>query len=391
MSLLTYDEVRPWARAIRQSVLTRKMPPWFADSAHGKFSNDRSLAKADVDTLVRWADTGAKEGDPADAPPPVHFVDGWNIGKPDVVFEMPNEFHVPASGTIEYQYIVIPTGFKEDKWVQMAEVRPGNRALVHHVIAFVRPPGSQWLKDARPGIPFVPGRQKPETAERSGQRQRGEGDQSIGDFLVGYAPGTVPEVLEPGRAKLIKAGSDLVFQMHYTANGKAGTDKSKIGLIFAKEPPRERVVTLAVSNNKFVIPPGAPNHRVDARLTIRDEAWLIGMLPHMHLRGKSFEYRALYPDGREEVLLKVPRYDFSWQLSYYPEKPIRLVPGTVIEAIAHYDNSPNNPSNPDPTVEVRYGDQSWEEMMFGFFDVAFDVHKDPADLLRGKKKQQSGD
>ena len=198
-------------------------------------------------------------------------------------------------------------------------------------------------------------------------------------------------MLEPGRAKLIKAGSDLVFQMHYTANGKAGTDKSKIGLIFAKEPPRERVVTMAVSNNKFVIPPGAPNHRVDARLTIRDEAWLIGMLPHMHLRGKSFEYRALYPDGREEVLLKVPRYDFSWQLSYYPEKPIRLVPGTVIEAIAHYDNSPNNPSNPDPTVEVRYGDQSWEEMMFGFFDVAFDVHKDPADLLRGKKKQQSGD
>jgi Copper type II ascorbate-dependent monooxygenase, C-terminal domain. len=391
MSLLTYKEVRPWARAIRQSVLIRKMPPWFADSAHGKFANDRSLAKADIDTLVRWADTGAKEGDPADAPPPVQFVDGWNIGKPDIVFEMPNEFHVPASGTIEYQYIVIPTGFTEDKWVQMAEVRPGNRALVHHVIAFVRPPGSQWLKDARPGIPFVPGRQKSETAERSGQRQRDEGDQGIGDFLVGYAPGTVPEVLEPGRAKLIKAGSDLVFQMHYTANGKAGTDKSKIGLIFAKEPPRERVVTMAVSNNKFVIPPGAPNHRVDARLTIRDEAWLIGMLPHMHLRGKSFEYRALYPDGREEVLLKVPRYDFSWQLSYYPEKPIRLVPGTVIEAIAHYDNSPNNPSNPDPTVEVRYGDQSWEEMMFGFFDVAFDVHKDPADLLRGKKKQQSGD
>jgi len=379
MTFMSYKETRPWAKAIKQAVQTRKMPPWFADRAVGHFSNDRSLSDAEIATLTAWADTGATEGNAKDAPAPVAFINGWNIGKPDVEIEMPAEFAVPASGTIDYQYFVIPTGFTEDKWVRAAEVRPGNRAVVHHVIAFVREPGSRWLQGARPGVPFVPSRRK----DNSGGERRSEGGQ--GEFLVGYAPGSMPEMLAPGRAKLIKAGSDIVFQMHYTANGKEHTDRSKIGLTFAKEPPRERVMTLAVGTDKFVIPPGAGNHRVDATLAIHGSGEMFGLLPHMHLRGKSFEYRLVHPDGRRETLLNVPRYDFNWQLSYYPARPIMLGPGMVLEATAHFDNSANNPANPDAKAEVRFGDQSWEEMMLGFFNIAFDAKLNPMEILRPRQ------
>jgi hypothetical protein len=326
-------------------------------------------------TLVRWADTGAAQGDPSDAPPPRHFVDGWNIGKPDYLVEMPVEFEVPATGTIEYTYFVMPTGFTEDRWVSAAEVRPGNRKVVHHVIAFVREPGSKWLRDAKPGEPFVP--------KKGGGEDRGGG--MGGEFLVGYAPGYPAEPLAPGRAKLIKAGSDIVLQMHYTAEGKVQKDRSRVGFVFAKEPPKERVYTLAAANMKFVIPAGADNHRVDAKLTFQQDATIIALLPHMHLRGKAFEFRAVYPTGEKQDLLRVPRYDFNWQLSYRPEQPLLLPKGTVLECTAWYDNSRNNKHNPDPTTEVRFGDQSWEEMMFGFFDVAVDPAKNPIDLVRPPK------
>ncbi len=381
MSFLTYRETRPWAKAIRESVLLRKMPPWFADPRFGKFANDRSLSQSDISTLASWAENGAPEGDPKDLPPPRKFIEGWNIGQPDAIVEMPTEFHVPASGTIDYQYIVIPGGFTEDKWVQMAEVRPGNRALVHHMIAFVRPPGSKWLREAKPGVPFVPKKQG------AGRR---DGDETEGEFLVGFAPGSMPEVLKPGQGKLIKAGSDFVFQMHYTANGKAGTDRTRIGLTFAKETPAERVLTLAVQNRKFAIPPGDPNYEVHADITFQDTAALLAMLPHMHLRGKDFEYRLVYPDGRSEILLRVPKYSFSWQLSYYLQEPRALTKGARIECTAHYDNSANNPENPDPTKEVRWGDQSWDEMMAGFFDVAFDAQKNPETLLKKQTKPAGG-
>ncbi|MGH9630900.1 MAG: thiol-disulfide isomerase [Bryobacteraceae bacterium] len=382
MSFLTYEETRPWAKAIREAVLLKRMPPWFADPHVGKFANDRSLSQPEIDTLVKWADTGAAEGDPKDAPAPLKFVDGWNIGEPEYLVEMPQEFEVPASGTIEYTYFVLPTGFTEDRWVRMAEARPGNRKVVHHIIAFVREPGSKWLQDAKPGEPFVP--------KKRGEGEGEDGGMS-GEFLVGYAPGTVPEVVAPGQAKRIKAGSDIVLQMHYTANGKVETDRTRVGFIFAKEPPEERVMTIAANNRKFVIPPGADNHRVDASITLHADATLTGMLPHMHLRGKSFEYRIVFPDGETRQILNVPKYDFNWQLSYYPEEPIRLPKGTRIECTAHYDNSANNPANPDPKSEVRYGDQSWEEMMFGFFNVAFDADMDPADLFREKKKETATD
>ena len=389
MSFLTYQDARPWAKAIREAVLLKKMPPWFADPHYDKFSNDRSLSKAEIDTLVAWSETGAVEGNPNDMPAPRKFVEGWNIGQPDAVFDMPNEFRIPASGTIDYQYIVIPTGFTTDKWVRMAEVRPGNRALVHHMIAFVRPPGSKWLRDAQPGIPFVP---KKRNEERSGGRNNQDRDEGEGgQFLVGFAPGTVPEILPPGQAKLIRAGSDFVFQMHYTANGKAGTDRTHLGLIFAKEPPAERVLTAAADNRKFVIPAGDPNYRVEASITIQDKATLTALLPHMHLRGKDFEYRIVYPSGESEILLRVPKYSFSWQLSYYLDKPRVVTKGTRIECTAHFDNSPNNAENPDPGKEVRWGDQSWEEMMIGFFDLAFDAGKDPGSLFKKEEKPAQTD
>jgi hypothetical protein len=378
MSLLTYKEARPWAKAMREAVLLKKMPPWFADPHVGKFVNDRSLAQKDIDTLVKWADSGAPEGDPNDAPKPVRFLDGWNIGTPDMVVEMPNEIDVPAKGTIEYTYYVMPTGFTEDKWVRMSEVRPGNRRVVHHVIAFVREPGSNWLKEAKPGVPYVPKKGTPDSENAFG-----------GQWLVGYAPGTIPDELDPGQARLIKAGSDIILQLHYTADGKPEKDRTKVGFIFANEPPKERIFTMAVANGKFAIPPGADNHRVDSSFTIQQDVTLISMLPHMHLRGKAFEYRVTYPDGRKEEILRVPKYDFSWQLTYVPEKPLFLPKGSVVQCTAWFDNSPNNPNNPDPTAEVHFGDQSWEEMMIGFLNVAFDPSIPLKDLFPKPPEKRS--
>jgi copper type II ascorbate-dependent monooxygenase-like protein len=390
MSFLTYNDVRPWAKAIREAVLTRKMPPWFADPHYGKFSNDRSLSKDEIDTLVSWVDGGAREGDAKDAPPPVEWVDGWTIGKPDMVVEMPNEFQVPAAGTIEYQYIVIPSGFTKDTWVESAEARPGNRALVHHIIAFVRPPGSEWLKDAKPGVPFVPVKKDDEKkTKNSRKRNDDETDDSAStpELLIGFAPGLVPMSLHPGQAKLVKAGSDFVFQMHYTASGKAGADRSRIGLIFAKQPPTERVFTGNATNSKFVIPPGDPAYKVESSITLQETANLVDLMPHMHYRGKDFEYRLVYPTGETQTVLSVPHYDFNWQLFYYLEKPLVLPKGTRIECTAHFDNSPNNRYNPDSKAEVRWGDQTWEEMMIGWFDIAVDPNRDPASVLREKKKK----
>ncbi|HLK51478.1 MAG TPA: cytochrome c [Bryobacteraceae bacterium] len=374
-SLLTYQQARPWAKAMKQAVLERKMPPWFADPSYGHFRNDRSLPQKDIDTLISWVDAGAPEGDPKDLPKPAEFVDGWNIGKPDMVFDMPESFHVPASGTIEYQYVVLPYKFTEDRWIQMAEVRPGNRAVVHHVIAYIRDGSSKWMRDKKPGEIFVP------EADDKGNRP-----QLNGDMLSGFAPGLPASILEPGQGRLIKAGSDIILQLHYTANGKAGDDRTKVGIVFCKQPPQERVMTLAATNNKFTIPPGDSNYRVDAEFEIGHEAKLSALLPHMHLRGKDFEYRLVYPTGETETILKVPHYDFGWQLWYQPVKDIELPKGTKIAATAHFDNSPNNKNNPDPTKAVKWGDQSWEEMMIGFFDVTFPAEMDPKQLFPERKK-----
>jgi hypothetical protein len=380
MSFLTYETTRPWAKAIKDAVASKKMPPWFADPSHGTFSNDRSLSASDVKTLVSWVDSGAVAGDAKDAPKPIQFTEGWAIGKPDAIFEIPNAVNIPATGTVDYQYVIMHTGFTEDRYVQFAEARPTDRERTHHIIAFIREPGSPWFKDAPIGTAFVPEKGK-------------DGGGFGGDFLAGYAPGTIPDMLKPGQAKLLKGNSDIVFQLHYTANGKPSTDKSRVGVIFSKETPKERVLTLAATTPNFAIPAGDSNYRVDAKITLQADSTLESLLPHMHLRGKSFEYRVTYPSGEKETLLVVPHYSFSWQLTYYLDKPKVMPKGTVIECTAYYDNSVNNPANPDPTKEVKYGEQSWDEMMFGFFDVAVPLNVTAMDLMRPPKppaKKDSG-
>jgi len=378
MPFLTYPQTRPWAKAIREAVLLKKMPPWFAEPGYGPFSNDRTLTQAEIDTLVRWADAGAPEGDTKDSPPLRHWIDDWNIPKPDLVLEMPAAFPLPASGDVEYQYIVVPAGLNEDKWVQMAELRPGNPAVVHHAVVYIREPGSTWLRDAKPGVPYVPPGRTP--------RERLLNGNTTSDILLVYAPGNVPENWPQGFAKLLKAGSDLVFQMHYTPNGHALQDQTRVGLVFTRTVPDRRVITLQLGNDRFVIPPGHPDYRVAAWGTLPNDALLLSLFPHMHLRGKSFEYRLVEPGGRRRTLLRVSPYNFHWQLSYRFAQPLALAAGTELECVAYFDNSPNNPNNPDPGDAVRFGPQSWEEMMIGFFDVAVDARTDkPAFFVRGRR------
>jgi hypothetical protein len=365
MPLLTYEQTRPWAKGIKSAVVQGKMPPWPADPHFGKFSNDRSLTKAEIDTLTAWVDSGAKEGSKADAPKPRTWVEGWNISKPDVVLEMKQPFHMPASGEVEYQYIVVPTGFTEDKWISQVEIRPSNRTVVHHAVIFIREPGFPWLKEAKPGVPFVP------TVANAGQRF-GNTQGAGADVLSIYTPGMVPDIWKPGQAKQIKAGSDLIFQMHYTASGKAGDDHTSIGLVFAKEPPKQRIVTVAALDNRFTIPAGDPNFKVEAISPIMNNMTIISLFPHMHLRGKAFQYDIIYPTGETETVLKVDHWSLNWQLDYKLAKPIELQPGAKVKATAWWDNSKNNPANPDPTKDVKWGEQSWEEMCIGFFDVAVD-------------------
>ncbi|MGH9672878.1 MAG: thiol-disulfide isomerase, partial [Bryobacteraceae bacterium] len=235
MPLLTYRETRPWAKSIKEAVLSRKMPPWFANAAHGRFSNDRSLTGAEIQTLAAWVDAGAPEGAPQDGPPPRRFVSGWNLPHtPDVVLEMPKEFTIPVSGRVEYTYIVLPLNLTEDKWVQMAEARPGSGKVVHHITAYIRDPESKWLRgEAQPGVPFTAPKQFPDGRPRSDLGGMGN------EILFFYVPGYDPTVFAPGQAKRIRAGSDLVMEMHYTPNGTQQTDRSRVGIVFAKEPVKE--------------------------------------------------------------------------------------------------------------------------------------------------------
>ena len=382
--LLTYDQTRPMAPSIKRVVQQKIMPPWFADPQYGHFANDRSLSANEISTLVAWVNAGAPEGDPKDIPAPVEFLEGWNIPKPGVIFQLPRPFQIPASGVVEYQYVIIPTGFTEDKWVQMAEARPTNRPMVHHIIAYVREPGSSYFKDQKPGEFFE--------APPSKAEEKTDTSALPSDFLIGYAPGQPAEVLGPGQAKLIKAGSDLVLEVHYMPMGTSTTDQTKVGLVFAKQPPKERVLTLSAVNGTFKIPPGDPNYRVDASFEIATDLKLAGLHPHMHTRGKDFEYRIVYPDGRTETILRVPKYNWRWQLWYNLTEPLILPKGTKIECTAHFDNSSDNPENPDPTKTVIWGQQSWDEMMVGFFNLVFDAktpakslfpdHKDHADIAQ---------
>jgi peroxiredoxin len=335
-SLLGYDDVRRRSAAIAEAVEDRRMPPWHADPRHGHFANDRSLSPTQRATLLAWVEQGAPLGDPSRLPAPATFVDGWTIGTPDLVFEIPEPQTVPAQGVIEYVNIRVPTNFKEDRWIQAAEAVPGDRTVVHHIIGFVD--------------------------DKKGQRRPGQG------HLCGYAPGDMPSVYPSGIAKRVPAGSDINFQIHYTPNGKVRTDRSKIGVIFAKGPVEHEAHTLGIANNRFAIAPGDPNSEVKSNVTLRKDAVLLSFMPHMHLRGKDFKYTLVPKDGPPEVLLSVPAYDFGWQSYYHLDKPRKLPAGTRIDCVAHFDNSKDNPANPDPSKKVTWGDQTFEEMMIGYID-----------------------
>lgn len=355
MPLLTYEDARPWAKSIREKVLLGQMPPWHAAQPRDTFLNDRRLSDSEKNTLIRWTEAGGLQGDPKDLPPRPQFVEGWEIGKPDVVLGMAEPYHVTASGTIAYQYFTIPTNFTEDKFVQAIEVRPGTRRVVHHILVFIRrkgPPAS-----ARAFLPVVP--KMPPSNDPNGQVELGPGT-----LIATTAPGTNAMTYAPGQAIRVPAGSELIFQVHYTANGAETTDQSSVGMIFAKEPPRQEIHNSAFVNFLLKLPPGADNQAVDSAIEFNEDVHVTALFPHTHLRGKSWEYRLIYPDGRSQIVLSVPKYDFNWQTYYVYTTPLVVPKGSRLEATAHYDNSVNNVSNPNPKVEVHWGDQTWQEMQY---------------------------
>jgi hypothetical protein len=368
MPFETYRQVKPFAAAIREATGNRTMPPWFADPCCGHFSNDPSLTSAQIAAISAWASAGAPAGDPRDAPPVPHWTKGWNIAQPDAVFEMPVAKKIPATGDLPYQYIIIPTHFKQDRWVRMCEIRPSNRMVVHHAVAYIRPPQSKWLRGAPVGVPFS-------ADDLPTPVLRREAMWTTSDILLVYAPGSLPDRWPGGFAKFVPAGSDLILQMHYTTHGHATEDRTSIGLVFAKSSVRKRVITLQLTNDTFIIPPGDPDHRVEVHGSMPNNALLLSFFPHMHLRGKTFEYNIVEPGAGIKTLLRV-HYNFYWQLSYRLAKPIPLKAGTILQAVATFDNSKNNPHNPDPDSAVTWGDQTWAEMMVGFFDVAVDPSMD---------------
>jgi len=368
MAFETYERTRPFAEAIGKAAQARTMPPWFAERGIGKFANDPSLSDDQIAILSKWAVANAPAGDRADAPAGKKWTERWTIPRPDATVAMGAGAKIPADGEVDYTYEIVPTHFAEDRWVRASEILPGLPGNVHHAVVYVRPPGSAWLKHAPVGKTFTV-----KTLATEGERRDAMWTDS--DILLVYAPGSTPDDWKEGMAKLVPAGSDLVFQMHYTTNGKPGTDATQIGLIFAKEPVSRRVLTLQLTNDHFVIPPGAPDYRVEARGTLPNDALLLSFLPHMHLRGKRFEYNIVRKDHAIEPLLRV-NYHFHWQMSYQLREPMALKAGTELQAVAWFDNSKANPHNPDPEAAVMWGEQTSDEMMVGFFDVAVDKNFD---------------
>ena len=381
MAFLTYEGTRAWAKAIKAAVVSKKMPPWFADPKYGHFTNEKSLTSAEIATLSAWADNGAPEGDAKDKPAPVAFKDGWNI-RPDLILKMPKPFPIPARGTVEYTYITISAPFKEDTWVTAGEVRPTDRAHVHHVVANVRPKGSKWMTQSQLGSePYAPGPKRNEELIKANGGNPGVIDN---EFLVGYVPGMEAQRFDiDNSAKLIPAGADIVFEIHYTTNGTASEDQSMVGLELAKAPPKRLFMSIAAAQMNLNIAPGDPNAEAKATLKFGQPVDLAYMQPHMHLRGKDMKIDALYPTGEKETLLNVPRYDFNWQIVYYQKTPLRLPKGTTLELTAHWDNSPNNKWNPDPKDTVHWGDQSWQEMLAAPMAVIVDRTVDPKTVLVG--------
>lgn len=336
--LTSYEEAVGWGETILEVVRDRRMPPWGADPKFGHFRNDARMSDEETRLIREWVANGSPRGNPSDMPTPIVFPDGWSIPKPDqIIYASEKPISVPAEGVVDYMHLVVDPHFTEDKWVKACEVRPGNRAVLHHVIVFIQPPGGSDLPFGR-------------------------------ELIGGYAPGMPPVVGYPGAAALVPKGSKFIFQMHYTPNGTATQDHSCFGLVFAKpEEVTTRMKAGMAANFLLQIPPNAENHEVMSKHRFAKDCVLYTLTPHMHLRGKSFLYELIYPDGKKEVLLDVPHFDFGWQLRYEFAEPKKVPKGSTLVCTAHFDNSPGNLSNPDPNANVRFGEQTWEEMMIGWF------------------------
>ncbi len=400
MSLLSYRDARPWAKSIREKVARREMPHWDADSKPGQFSNDPRLSQKQIDTIVAWVDGGAKEGNPKDLPPLPKFTEGWTIGKPDLILTMPEEFTLEATGPDEYQYFEIPTNFTEDKYIQAVEARPGNRQIVHHIIAFIKPPArvdrpklskdeiaklraeaeknsiqynDGFLRRTKPDAPAYNDGCSIPPEEYKKRRVSGEGGGNDSNWLIGYAPGNFVQPWEPGTVKRIPAGSSIIFQMHYSkVAGSVQKDRSSVGLIFAKEPAKKEVYMAGVANPFLKLEPGLDNQRVSACWTTDRNIHILSLTPHMHVRGKAQKIEAFYPDGAREVLLDVPTYDFAWQTTYMLKEPKAIPKGTKFMVTTIFDNSTRNKFNPAPDKAVRWGDPTYDEMMIGFIEYTVD-------------------
>lgn len=347
MSLRTYKEARPWAKAIKAALQKGDMPPWFANPAHGEFKNDPSLSQKEIDTIVRWVDQGARRGRRSDMPQMPDFVKGWQNGVPDYVVELP-EVEVPADGPDIFPNLTIELDVPEDRWVRAVEIRPGNKEVSHHVVVFMN-------------------------ANRGGV---GPSFDVLGVWAVGTPPNAYPE----GMGRRIRAGQRLLANMHYHPSGKLATDRTRIGLYFGKNELKKEVNAVLVGSFTFEVPPGAPNHEVTGTWFVDQDIKVVSFFPHMHLRGKDMRFTATLPSGDQKVLLDVPKYDFDWQLFYYPVDPVSLPKGSRIDILAHYDNSAQNPDNPDPGRSVGFGLESTDEMMFGVFEYITDEGVRPREL-----------
>jgi hypothetical protein len=373
MSFISYESTRPWAKAIKEAVLTRKMPPWFADPEVGHFANERKLSSTEIQTLVDWADSGAYEGT-FRKQTPKQWTQGWNIN-PDVIYEMPKPYTIPENGVLDYIYILLPAKFPRDTWIVDGEIQPGNRSAVHHASVIVRPPGSSWLKDARVGEPYIPPKTGPVAVENFNAPQ---------DWLLGYVPGMSPQRNfdpEQKAGRRIPAGSDIFLELHYTGNGKRTEDITRVGLVVAKDPPARQALNLVVYDTSFEIPPHEALKIGTTWAILNDPVTLVYLQPHLHMRGTGMEILATYPDGRSETLLRVPRYNYMWQVVYILEKPLKLPKGTRIDVSATWDNSVNNKFNPDPSRTVRVGQQIWDEMLVAILGVTTNTETEPGKAL----------
>jgi hypothetical protein len=405
MAFLAYQSTRPWAKAMKVAVASRKMPPWFADSRYGPYLNDRSLSQADIDTIAKWADSGAPEGDPKDAQPAIQWPEGWAV-KPDIIVDGPTT-DVPAApknNVVEWITVVMPTGFTKDTWVSSVQIKPEYPAVTHHIcISYVphdprvKQGVAYWSDHERDdegsalpdkGPTFIGGG-TPESSNGVATPVVLPGGRKIqppGGAEDCYLPGNIVADYRPlHAAKLIRAGSDITFSLHYTPNGTAVTDHVKVGFTVLQSPPERRYVSLSTTAptdaKRFAIPPNEPDWQSPpAEATFLQEVELVFMMPHMHFRGKDMRYTLEYPDGRKQIVLSVPHYDFNWQLGY--DTNIHVPKGTKLVIEAHFDNSVNNKFNPNPNKTVYYGTMTWEEMMFPFFGVVVDKDADPEQIIR---------